>query len=152
MLPLLVFAQWLPGADRGSKAEVGKLKPLAVGSRNDALKSPVTAARTSGSMGREDETREVSCVSGGFRVRSRVPYDAEGAWRGRASLSLLTCEEGVARTIRAAAGRDAGESGTRTSGGVLTIRSETRASGKLSGGNSLALSKSRSQTPSQSQT
>ncbi len=62
-------------------------------------------------MGREDETREVSCVSGGFRVRSRVPYDAEGAGRGRASFSLLACEEGIARTIRAIAGRDAGDRG-----------------------------------------
>lgn len=91
-------------------------------------------------------------MSGGFRVRSRAPYDAEGAGRGRASFSLLACEEGIARTIRAIAGRDGGGSGARASGVVLTVRNEPRTSGMLSRGNSLALSKSQSQTPSQSQT
>lgn len=49
---------------------------------DDALKPPVTAARTPGSMGQEDEAQEVTCVCGGFRVRSRVPYERRCAEEG----------------------------------------------------------------------
>lgn len=55
----------------------------------DALKSPVTATRTSGSMGREDKTRE----------DPEFPTNAEGARTGRASIPLLAWEEGVAQTL-----------------------------------------------------
>lgn len=53
---------------------------------SDALKPPVMAARTLGLMGREAETREVTCVSRGFRVRSRVPYKHGGREKGPSEL------------------------------------------------------------------